>query len=117
MEEMLYKAITYMELNFNFDPYAGRKLYAYLYDLGFKNIKAHVMAHHLFYGKLLQPHLFNWMKKLEVNAPRVKNLFKDYAGGLASFQEDFRIYFTQERRFAYTPLILCKGRKPLQVRY
>ena len=111
MEEMLQKMMKYMETNFNFDPYVGRKLYSYLYDAGFADINVNLQAHHLFYGKMDKINLFDWMKKLEVNAPRLSKFFKDYQGGYASFQEDFQKFFISERRFTYTPLILCKGRK------
>ena len=37
---------------YNFDIYAGRKLYAYLYDHGFDDIQVHMMAHHLIYGNI-----------------------------------------------------------------
>jgi ubiquinone/menaquinone biosynthesis C-methylase UbiE len=114
MEEMLQKMMRFMEINFNFDPYAGRKLYAYLFDLSLEDIKAHVLAHHLFYGKLALPNLYNWMKKLEVNASRISGLFQDYPGGFVSFMEDFSSFFMSERRFTYTPMILCKGRKSLK---
>ena len=38
--------------DFNFDPYAGRKLYAYLFDLGYEAIVVSVGAHHVIYGEL-----------------------------------------------------------------
>lgn len=114
MEEMLQIMMKYMERKFNFDPYAGRKLYSYLYDSGFEHIKVHVTAHHLFYGRIAEHHLYNWMKKLEVNASRVNMLFKSYPGGYSSFMKNFRDFFLSERRFTYTPMILCRGRKPLK---
>lgn len=112
MGEILQSVMKYMEASFNFDPFAGRKLYSYLYDSGFADIDVNLQAHHLFYGKMDKPNLFDWMKKLEVNAPRVSKFFEDYPGGYVSFQEDFQKFFISERRFTYTPLILCKGRNP-----
>jgi hypothetical protein len=41
----------------------GRKLYTYLYDMGFKDIQAHMMPHHLIYGELISSDDFNWIKK------------------------------------------------------
>ena len=52
----------------NFDPYAGRKLYAYLYDLGFQEIRVAMEAHHLLYGELGNEDAFNWRKKIDMAA-------------------------------------------------
>jgi hypothetical protein len=38
MESMLQKLIGEMMYKFNFDPFVGRKLYTYLYDLGYRDI-------------------------------------------------------------------------------
>ena len=48
------------------------------------------MAHHLFFGLIKDSDLFNWMKKIEVNASRVKDLFGEYPGGYMAFVSDFR---------------------------
>jgi hypothetical protein len=99
--------------NYNFDLYAGRKLYAHLYDLGFEDISVKVMGHHLIYGELKESDGFNWMKKLEVGTQKAPDLFETYPGGSDKFLSDFRRFFNDPRRFTYSPLILCRGRKPL----
>jgi SAM-dependent methyltransferase len=114
MEGMLQKIMKILTISHNFDPYIGRKLYAYLYDLGFEDIKVHMQAYNLIYGKLEETHLSNWMKKLEVNASRISKLFKDYPGGYTAFQDDFWKFMLSERRFSYTPMVLCKGNKPMR---
>jgi SAM-dependent methyltransferase len=96
----------------NFDPYAGRKLYAHLFDLGFEQIEVDVEAHHVIYGKTRDVDSYNWTKKIEVIAPHLVDLFETYPGGYERFISDFREFFHDPRRFTYTPLILCKGRKP-----
>ena len=111
MEEMVVKVMMHMQDCFNFDLYAGRKCYAHLYDLGFKDITLNVMAHHLIYGELQHSDEFNWMKKLEVGALKAPEIFKSYPGGSKKFLNDFRTFFKDPRRFTYSPLILCKGRK------
>ncbi len=113
MERILFEAMNRLEQEYNFDPYSGRKLYAYVYDLGFENIKVHLMAHHLIYGKIGDNDLFNWMKKVEVASMKTRELFEDYPGGQDEFFADFTKFFLDPRRFTYTPLILCKGMKPL----
>ena len=107
-----------LQYKYNFDPYAGRKLYAYLYDLGYRDIQLNLLAHHLIYGKIRDEDLFNWIKKVEIASLKTKDLqtkelFKNYPGGHDAFFEDFTKFFLSPRRFTYTPLILCKGKKPL----
>lgn len=101
-----------LERKYNFDPYMGRKLYSYLYDLGYENIQVDVRAHHLFYGVLDQRDVFNWQKKLDLAKAVGGRLFKGFPGGGEGFVESFMRFFLNPRRFTYTPLILCKGRKP-----
>jgi len=114
MEAVVMKAMMYAQDNFNFDLYAGRKLYAHLYDLGFEDIKLNIMPHHLIYGELQPADEFNWLKKLEVGVVKAPEIFIGYPGGSRQFLEDFKIFFRDPRRFTYSPLILCQGRKPLQ---
>jgi len=109
MNAMLAKLMAYVDEEFNFDTYAGRKLYSYLYDQRYENIEMELMAHHLIYGKARQADIFNWLKKLEIGTDKMNGLFIDYPGGAAAFVEDFKNFFLDPRRFTYTPLILCKG--------
>lgn len=112
MERILVKLITILEEKHNFDPYAGRKLYSYLYDLSYQNIQVEVTPHHLIYGEVHDQDLFNWIKKVEVVSSKELWLFESYPGGHDAFFQDFERFFTDPRRFTYTPLILCKGTKP-----
>jgi ubiquinone/menaquinone biosynthesis C-methylase UbiE len=97
----------------NFDPYAGRKLYAYLYDLEFENIAVDLEAHHLIFGELNEIDAFNWTKKVELGSKMSEYLFDDYPGGYAEFYDEFKTAFANPRRFTYTPVILCRGTKPV----
>jgi hypothetical protein len=54
-----------------------------------------------------------WMKILEIGALKEPEIFESYAGGSKKFLDDFRIFFRDPRRFTYSPMILCRGRKPL----
>jgi ubiquinone/menaquinone biosynthesis C-methylase UbiE len=112
IRDLLPRLMSRLEEKYNFDAYAGRKLYAYLYDHGFEDIQVGMMAHHLIYGQIKDKDVFNWMKKTEVNAKRFEDLFDDYPGGYKAFFLDIKAFFLNPRRFTYTPLILCKGRKP-----
>jgi SAM-dependent methyltransferase len=112
MEDILDKLVMKLEQQYNFDPFIGRKLYAYLYDQGYHNVRVSVLAHHLIYGKIRDEDVFNWMKKMEVVSRKTRDLFEAYPGGQAGFIKDFREFFLSMRRFTYTPLILCKGIRP-----
>ena len=113
MDDILFQLMNMLECEYNFDPYSGRKLYAYLYDLGYRDIQLNLLAHHLIYGKIRDEDLFNWIKKVEIASLKTKELFKSYPGGHDAFFADFTEFFLDPRRFTYTPLILCKGMKPL----
>ena len=78
--------------------------------MGYQDIDVKVEAHHQIVGKLKQVDDFNWTKKVEVAARHYN--FEEYEGGFTEFQEEFRNFFSSPRRFTYTPLISCCGRKP-----
>lgn len=96
----------------DFDPYVGIKLYSFLYDLGYKDINACLAPHHLIFGKLKENDAFNWMKKLEVAVKKSRYHFSEYEGGYEEFLEECKRFFTNPRRFTYTPVISCRGVKP-----
>ncbi|RPI38460.1 MAG: methyltransferase domain-containing protein [Nitrospiraceae bacterium] len=113
LERAIHKTVKTLEEEANFDPYAGRKLYSYLYDLGFQDIKVNLYPHHLIYGKAADTDVFNWTKKIEVISDKFDFLFEEYPGGHDEFREEFYSYFKNPGRFIYTPLIIVSGRKPL----
>jgi SAM-dependent methyltransferase len=112
MRDILPRLMALLDEKFNFDTFAGRKLYSYLYDGKYANLQADIMAHHLIFGEARETDVFNWTKKIEVSADRLKPLFDGYPGGVEEFKEDFRKFFNDPRRFTYTPLIMCKGMRP-----
>jgi len=113
LERAIHKTVRTLEEEANFDPYSGRKLYSYLYDLGFQDIKVNLYPHHLIYGKAVDTDVFNWTKKIEVISEKFDFLFEEYPGGHDEFREEFYSYFKNPGRFIYTPLIIVSGRKPL----
>lgn len=112
MENTLQKLILVMNKDFNFDPYIGRKLYTYLYDHGFRDIQVHLKAHHLIYGDLRYQDHFNWMRKIEMASTKIPEVFSGYPRGHEGFIRDFEAFFKDPRRFTYSPLIMCKGKRP-----
>ena len=110
VENTIYNISNELQTKANFDPYAGRKLYSFLYDLNFKNIKIDIKAHHNIYGKLKETDEFNFLKKIEIAPRRIKFHFKDYID-YEEFINETRNAFRNERRFTYTPIIVCRGEK------
>ena len=113
MEKVLFEIMARLQQEYNFDPYSGRKLYSYLYELDCQNIQVDVNTHNLIYGNISKAELFNWTKKVEVTSEKTKELFEKYPGGSDAFLSDFIQFFSDPKRFTYTPLILCKGMKPV----
>ena len=112
LEKSIFGVMQTLEQKANFDPFVGRKLYSYLYDLGYQEIKMELQPHHLIYGDLQEKDIYNWMKKAEIAARNSGYLFEEYEGGFEEFFKEFKQYFFNKRRFIYTPLIACCGQKP-----
>ena len=111
-ERTISNIIHSLEENADFDPYVGRKLYSFLYDLGYQEIDVDLAAHHLIFGTLNDTDLFNWTQKAEMVAKESIYPFDEYKGGYEEFYQEFKRCFTETRRFTYTPIICCRGRKP-----
>ena len=110
LEKTILEISEELQIKANFDPYAGRKLYSYLYDLDFKNIEVDISAHHNIYGQLKDVDEYNFLKKIEVAPQKIAFEFRDY-DSYQEFIDESRTSFRSERRFTYTPIIMCKGIK------
>ena len=113
LQRTFYGIMKAVEKNANFDPYVGIKLYSFLYDIGYQDIDVSMAPHHLIFGEAKEIDTFNWKKKIEVAVKRSGYQFKEYKRGYEEFYEKFMQFFSDPRRFTYTPLISCKGRKAL----
>jgi len=112
MGKVLQMLTNKMMTAYNFDPYVGRKLYAYLYDQSFKSIRVSMIPHHLIYGDLRDSDDYNWLKKIEMVSVKAQEEIETYPGGHKGFLKDFTAFFHNPRRFTYTPLMICTGKKP-----
>jgi ubiquinone/menaquinone biosynthesis C-methylase UbiE len=112
LERTIGELMALIERDFDFDPYMGRKLYSFLYDNKFENIAVELAAHHLIYGTLNEVDAYNWTRKIEVAAQSSGYAFPEYPGGYEEFFREFQTFFTDQRRFTYTPLIICRGTMP-----
>jgi ubiquinone/menaquinone biosynthesis C-methylase UbiE len=113
LEKYLKIVMDILQKDFNFDPYAGIKLYSYLYDSGYQDIDVNVTPHNLIFGELKDVDIFNFTKKAEMVGKHSGIQFADYEDGFEGFFKEAIDFFSDFRRFTYTPLISCCGRKPL----
>lgn len=112
LKRTIYGLTKAMEKDADFDPFVGIKLYSFLYDLGYQDIDVGLAPHHLIFGELKERDAFNWTKKLEVAVKRLEYEFIEYKGGYEEFFKEFKRFFSDPRRFTYTPVISCRGCKP-----
>lgn len=112
LDRTLRRIVFALQKGQGFDPFVGRKLYAYLYDLGCSDLEVRMAPHHLIYGPISEADRFNWLAKGHA-VRHVPELFSDdYPGGYEEFRRDLVAFLDDPRRFIYTPLILCKGTRP-----
>lgn len=116
LEKTLHSIMNYAEKKYNFDPFMGRKLYSLLYDAEFENIEIELMPHNLIYDEISQKDKFNLSIKIDMAAKRAENIIASYHGGHRNFIRDLNEYLISKRRFTYTPLLICKGRKSLSAK-
>ncbi|MDD2388664.1 MAG: methyltransferase domain-containing protein [Desulfobacterales bacterium] len=112
LELAVFNIMDTLEKHADFDPYAGRKLYSFCYDLGYEDIDVSVASHHLFYGGINASDMYNWTQKVKIAAKESGYDFKEYGGDYHCFYREFQDFFSNPKRFTYTPLIACRGRKP-----
>lgn len=111
LESAINGVMATLEKTASFDPYAGRKLYSYLYDLEFSDIRVDVGCHHLIYGDISESESFNWGKKIEIAAKNSGYPFTEFEDGFQGFKRASREFFSNPRRFTYTPVVCCSGRR------
>jgi SAM-dependent methyltransferase len=112
LSSALHGIIRKLEKEADFDTRMGIKLYSFLYDLEFEQIEVMMAPHHLIYGNLKEADAYNWTKKVQIAGHKSGYAFPEYAGNFEAFTDDFNSFFSNPRRFTYTPLIACRGKKP-----
>lgn len=109
LEKALFESMRALEEHSDFDPYAGRRLYSHMYNLGLQDIDVKVGTHHLIFGEISQRDSFNWLKKIAIGLGNSQYDFPDYDGGFEEFARECRDFIANPGRFTYTPLICCRG--------
>ena len=112
LEKTLFGIMNSLEEHSDFDPYAGRKLFSYLYDLNFIDIDVTIEPHHVIFGELSEVDGYNWRKKVGIAARKSGYSFDKYKTGYDGFLKEFNNFFSNPRRFTYTPIICVRGCKP-----
>jgi ubiquinone/menaquinone biosynthesis C-methylase UbiE len=93
------------------DAYAGRKLYSYFFVAGLKDIRVHLIPHHLIYGELQKLDRDNWLAKLQAIKHYQERGQIKLGFDIEHFGREFMKFFDDPSRFSYTPLILVEGVK------
>ena len=112
LENTMLDIMSTLEQEANFDPHSGKKLYSFLYDLGYKDIDVILQPHNLIFGHPNDKDVFNWSRKMAVVEKMSGYHFKAYGGRGDVFIEELNTFINDPRRFTYTPLIACRGKKP-----
>jgi ubiquinone/menaquinone biosynthesis C-methylase UbiE len=112
LELTLARVMEALQEHGNFDPFVGRKLYSYLYDLKYRNIRVDVSSHHVIHGELRDADALNWLTKVETVASKGYVDFSEF-GGVRGFYKEFKKFLDAPRRFIYSPLVMCRGVKKL----
>jgi SAM-dependent methyltransferase len=112
LERTIRGIMQRLETHRNFDPYVGVKLYTYLLDLGYEDIRVQVAPHNLIYGRFTENEKFNWRKKAEIAGKLSGCDFAEYPGGYPDFLAELERVLADPRVFTYTPLVICCGRRP-----
>ena len=112
LEKTFNKILKELQTNTDFDPFVGRRLYSFLYDLGFENIDLNISIHNLMFGETRETEIYNILKKIEIVPKKLDIKFEEYSGGYEEFFKEAESFLKNPRRFTYTPLIICRGEKP-----
>ncbi len=110
LESTLARVMEALQEHGNFDPFVGRKLYSYLYDLKYRNIRVDVSSHHVIYGELGDADVMNWLIKVETIANKGYVDLSEL-GGVRGFCKELEKFLDNPRRFIYSPLVMCRGVK------
>jgi ubiquinone/menaquinone biosynthesis C-methylase UbiE len=112
LEKMLVKGMDWLGERGNFDPYAGRRLYAYLYDLGYQDIVVDLQCRGI-YGTLSEKDEFNVTKKMALVPRLPESIFEGFAGGRSGLLKELDSYVHDPRRFMYNTQVCCRGVRPI----
>jgi SAM-dependent methyltransferase len=113
LDQTVREILQGLEASTGFDPFAGRRLYGRLFDHGYAEIDVQVGAHNLLFGAAEAAVMENWRQKLHMAIAKSACPLTLYPGGAAEFFTEFETHFSHPRRFSYTPIVTCRGRKPL----
>ena len=93
-----------------FDPWVGRKLFSYFRHVGFSEISANMIPHHLIAGKPSPRERNNWFAKIDTIGEKFKTELGDERNILGLI-EGFKAFIDNPDTFTYSPLIVMTGVK------
>ncbi len=93
-----------------FDPWVGRKLYHFCRTVGFSEIEAHMVPHHLIAGIPCERDRDNWHRKIDTLHEKLLPVFPD-KDELSWIAGSFKRMIDSPDTFTYGPMIMIVGRK------
>jgi ubiquinone/menaquinone biosynthesis C-methylase UbiE len=109
LEAGLEKVMTLLAKT-GFDPWVGRKLFHFFRVVGFSQITAHMMPHHLIAGIPSDVERRNWHEKVDTICEKLQDSIFD-SEEMVSLAEGFKRLIDSPETFTYSPLILIVGTK------
>ncbi len=80
------------------------------------DIEVRMSAHHLIYGELSEMTASTGCPRQRRRETLTGLLPTTIRAGTRSFVASWSLYLEHPRRFIYTPLMMCKGKKPIAQR-
>jgi ubiquinone/menaquinone biosynthesis C-methylase UbiE len=111
LETQLNSLVTELQRLKVSDPFSGRKLFSYFNEGALKEIKVHLLPHHLIYGESKLEDIEHWQMKIELARDLVHQGILKLDFDLDSFKNEFFSFFENPSRFSYSPFILVEGQK------
>lgn len=110
-DEKLQELIHQLQTTGRWDPYAGRRLYTQFYRAGLRDIKVHLLPHHLIYGQITERDYNNMKAKLDQMKKLQQSGEIQLSYDMSEFASSFLSFFETQERFTYTTLILVEAQK------
>jgi len=96
-----------------FDPFVGRKLFSFAYEVGLQNITVKVAPYHLFAGAIDKVNLALWDQKLSIAMPLIQTALGSQEHAL-ELKNRFLEYLSRSDTFTYSIIFTVVGTKPFE---
>lgn len=94
-----------------FDPFVGRKLYTYFFEVGFSEIKVDLRPYHTVFGAPSAEVMAQWREKIRIFQDNFQRLSPDKYRTAAPLFEGFLDFLAREDTVTYSVLFIVQGVK------